>query len=232
MGCSFNNENRGEDYMLTVLKNFKGKDLKYKEIDNWMIHNSNSNIISKDSFDIFIKDVFVETNVEKNSHSKAQIDILNHFYAEHLKYNYYYLELCLISLIGDLKKDKINYFWNIICNIYGKNIISFEEFKKLFLEYLKINLLFNTSCALHSQTPNNEIYDYIKDNLENLFTINNVNSFVETLIKKSEINKRLAPNKNFLIEDFYSFFSTYYNHENFMNIDELRKEFINYLNSI
>lgn len=226
MGCTYYNPKIGEDYLQNVLKTFKGRAMKFNDVDNWMRKNSTSKIVSESAFQNFIND-FIETNQEKNPHKEVQISILNKYYTEHLKSSYLYLELCLFPLLNNKKKENPYILWNLLIFLNGKNSFSLVEFKKILSEYFKINFILNTSCASESPTPTFEIKGSLIENLDHLFNLDNINVYTEHLFKNSEIFQNCQGNKMVIISEFFAFLSSD-KCPDLMNIEELRLDFINF----
>jgi hypothetical protein len=232
MGCSPKTSNKGEDFMITLLTNLKACQLKYQDITDWISHNLFTEIkgpmISEKAGFEFIEEVLVESDVSKNSHKSLQISILKDYFYEQYKFNGYIFELCLLSILSDLKKDKLEFYWKIVVKIM-KGQVSYGDFKELFRLYLRINLWLNTSIIYNSPNIPKPIYNDLKILLIENYNYEQIDKYADSFYKTFEKDTILPDDSTFTESDCYKFFNTYNNYEAIFNIYELRKDFLLYI---
>ncbi len=162
-----------------------------------------------------------------NNHLESQMFILRKLFSKQYEFNCYHFSLTTLSLLCDLKKDKINLFFEICSKI--KRNFTFDDFKLFLYSYLYNNLYTISQSALISLIGDSHIKSDLDYLINNVFTDINIKRFQDSILddyKRRRLGEVLPSSHVMSKDDFNEIF---FDKEFIFSLKELRPYYLNFI---
>ncbi len=162
-----------------------------------------------------------------NNHFESQKFILRKLFSKQYEFNCYHFSLTTLSLLSDMKKDKINYFFEICSKI--KRNFTFDDFKLFLYSYLYNNLYTISQSAQISLIGEGRIKSDLYYLINNVFTDVNIKRFQDSILddyKRMKLGELLLSTHIISKDDINEIF---FDKEYIFSLKELRLNYLNFI---
>ena len=200
--------------------------LKKETLKSLEEYENKKNFLILEDFENLANDKFCNIS-PNNNHAESQMFILRKLFSKQYEFNCFHFSLATLSLLSDLKKDKINLFFEICSKI--KRNFTFDDFKLFCYSYLYNNLYTVSQSAQVALIGENSIKWDLDYMINNIYTDINIKKFQDSILddyKKRRLGEVLPSSHLMTKDDFNEIF---FDKEFIFNFKELRSNFLHFI---